>query len=136
MNVYIVTSGCYSDYTIDAVFTDKKKAEMYCAMHPSNDQEIEEWETEDASITSNKPVYKRWIAKIYNHDGSVYFFDDGYCFSRAFSVTDVPRHYYERPHRKIVMTTSTGKTNEQAKKIMFDKLAAWNYKKETELDAQ
>ena len=33
MNIYIVTSGEYSDYGIDAVFTDKKQAELYCAVH-------------------------------------------------------------------------------------------------------
>lgn len=38
--IYIVTSGEYSDYSIDAVFQDKNKAEAYCKCHP--DAEIEE----------------------------------------------------------------------------------------------
>lgn len=33
MEIYVVTSGEYSDYHIDAVFTDISKAEMYCAVH-------------------------------------------------------------------------------------------------------
>lgn len=43
--VYIVTSGCYSDYSIDAVFKDKAKAEFYCKCH--TDCEIEEWNLSD-----------------------------------------------------------------------------------------
>lgn len=130
MKVYIVTCGCYSDYQIEAVFEDIKKAEIYCAMHPSEDQEIEEYETEDASITSDKPVYKRWIGKI-QKDGTTTFYEDGYCLKRVFKVEDVPDYYpYRKAYRKITMTTSTNKTEEQAKKIMFDKLAAWKYEKE------
>ena len=46
MKVYIVTSGCYSDYSICNVFTDKAKAEKYAkGIYDVN--EIEEWDTED-----------------------------------------------------------------------------------------
>lgn len=31
--VYVVTSGCYSDYHIEAVFSSKEKAELYVAVH-------------------------------------------------------------------------------------------------------
>lgn len=46
--IYIVTSGEYSDYGIDAVFHDRNKAEIYCQCHP--DAEIEEWEFFDNNI--------------------------------------------------------------------------------------
>lgn len=46
--VYIVTSGTYSDYGIEKVFLDKKKADLYCSCH--NDCEIEEWEISDNMI--------------------------------------------------------------------------------------
>ena len=46
--IYIVTSGDYSDYSIDAVFQDKNKAEAYCKCHP--DAGIEEWEFFDDNI--------------------------------------------------------------------------------------
>ena len=32
MTIYVVTSGEYSDYCINAVFTDRKQAELYCAV--------------------------------------------------------------------------------------------------------
>lgn len=46
MKIYIVTCGCYSDYYIDKVFTDKDKAEEYrkwCT--DANDLEV--YDTED-----------------------------------------------------------------------------------------
>lgn len=46
MKVYVVTTGCYSDYGIDKVFTDRQKAEEYKEwLRDAN--EIEEYETED-----------------------------------------------------------------------------------------
>ena len=30
MKIYVVTSGCYSDYHIEKVFTNKNAAEAYC----------------------------------------------------------------------------------------------------------
>ena len=46
MKVYVVTTGCYSDYTISKIFTDKDKAKEYKEwLYDSND--IEEYETED-----------------------------------------------------------------------------------------
>lgn len=46
MKIYIVTTGCYSDYCIDKVFTDKDKAEEYRKWcRDAND--LEEYDTED-----------------------------------------------------------------------------------------
>lgn len=46
MKVYVVTTGCYSDYQIDKIFTDRQKAENYKEWtYDAN--EIEEYETED-----------------------------------------------------------------------------------------
>ena len=40
--IYIVTEGCYSDYGIRAVFSEKGLAERYCTVHQN--AEIEEYE--------------------------------------------------------------------------------------------
>ena len=45
MKIYVVTSGSYSDYHIEQVFLDRKKAELYCKWHYNS--EIEEFETHD-----------------------------------------------------------------------------------------
>jgi len=126
MKVYIVTSGCYSDYSIDAVFTDRKKAEMYCAIHNVEDQDIEEWETEDDSITVDKPVLKRWVG-IHKSNGLSEVEEEGYCLTPIFQVCE---KYYYGGYDRIIMSTSMDKTAEQAQKIMYDKLAAWKYEKE------
>ena len=44
--VYIVTSGAYSDYHIDAVFINEEKAKAYCECH--TDRQIEEYELSDS----------------------------------------------------------------------------------------
>lgn len=45
--IYIVTSGSYSDYGINAAFTDKALAERYLADHAhNNDEQIEEYEAD------------------------------------------------------------------------------------------
>lgn len=46
MKVYIVTAGCYSNYRIEAVFTDKKKAKRYANFN--SDRCIETYETDEA----------------------------------------------------------------------------------------
>lgn len=46
--VYIVTSGYYSDYNINAVFKDRSKAEVYCSCH--EDCGIEEYDFSDDNI--------------------------------------------------------------------------------------
>lgn len=49
MKVYIVTHGSYSDYRIDKVFLNKKKAERYVetARKGYDEPRIEEYETHD-----------------------------------------------------------------------------------------
>lgn len=43
MTIYIVTSGIYSEYHIDEVFTDKEKAEMYCAVRNGDQKSYEDY---------------------------------------------------------------------------------------------
>lgn len=53
MKVYVVTSGSYSDYGIDKVFTDRAKAEEFCEWNTGwigDSSRIEEYETEDDLI--------------------------------------------------------------------------------------
>jgi len=54
--VYVVTSGCYPDYEINAVFDNKKDAELYCSKY--DDCTIEEY-------VMNEPVPERLSYKVY-----------------------------------------------------------------------
>lgn len=66
MKVYIVTSGFYSDYRIENVFTDKSKADEY-AEWLEDVNEVEEYETND-----ELQVDKYYVVRI-----KLRFFDDG-----------------------------------------------------------
>ena len=61
MKVYIVTRGCYSDYSIEAVFLNKADAEIYIATKTAeisspwwwdDYNNVEEYETQDGNITT------------------------------------------------------------------------------------
>lgn len=72
MKIYIVTSGEYSDYGINAVFLDKHEAELYCATHNKKkrwcDCVIEEYETKDGKIKTDREVV--YVYKAYPNDYS------------------------------------------------------------------
>ena len=57
MKVYIVTAGEYSDYHIDAVFTNETMANQYANM--DSDRQVEEYETDIESVIPdpNKLIY-------------------------------------------------------------------------------
>ncbi len=57
MKVYVVTDGDYSDYHIEAVFTDKEKAEIYAALHCCN--AVEEY---DADAIDFDGEFEPWVA--------------------------------------------------------------------------
>ena len=56
MKVYVITSGEYSDYGIDAVFTDKSLAEEYVDRNPSRRIETYEANKEVPEPMSNDYV--------------------------------------------------------------------------------
>lgn len=48
MKIYIVTSGCYSDYHIEAVFTKEKQARMYANL--DSEREVEEYDADEIDV--------------------------------------------------------------------------------------
>jgi len=89
--VYVVTSGCYSEYHVEAVFSSKEKAELYVAVHHDhnkhcsiNDDEyyIEEYDISDSLINGvayfglNFLVHKKELNR-------------PYCFSPVASVSPI-----------------------------------------------
>jgi len=55
MKIFIVTSGAYSDYHIDAVFSTKENAEKYNNIYASGDfEDIEEFEVDEAMSLINR----------------------------------------------------------------------------------
>lgn len=70
MKVYIVTSGEYSDYRIDKVFTDKEKAEDFAKRASTNnygeDYDVEEYDTEDDADLNLLPYEVRFKKDTWN----------------------------------------------------------------------
>lgn len=55
MKIYIVTSGEYSNYGINAVFSTKENAEKYIdILYSSDNVEIEEWDVDEDMTLINK----------------------------------------------------------------------------------
>lgn len=59
--VYVVTRGEYSDYGIEAIFTNREAAEKYCAVHPNiygDEPMIEEWDISEGTEIECEKVYR------------------------------------------------------------------------------
>lgn len=67
MKVYIITSGEYSDYHIDAVFTDKALAEEYADRDPER-----RIETYEANKEVPEPAEVRWYCVNINAEDNSY----------------------------------------------------------------
>lgn len=66
MKVYMVTSGCYSDYSVDGVFSTMEKAETYKALL-SDANDIEELHV-DAGESEERHVEYKTILRFDNGD--------------------------------------------------------------------
>lgn len=63
MRVYVVTSGEYSAYHIEKVFTDREQAQMYANLN--SDRYVEEYSTDDTNIDD---INKYYAYIIYNYE--------------------------------------------------------------------
>lgn len=54
MKIFIVTSGEYSDYHIDAVFSTEENAKKYAELHPGRFADIEEFDVDEDMALINK----------------------------------------------------------------------------------
>lgn len=57
MKVYVLTSGCYSSYCIEAVKLNRAEAEALVRVHP--DWNIEEYDTDDIQVPDKAWYYVR-----------------------------------------------------------------------------
>lgn len=70
--IFIVTSGCYSDYSIRAVFSTKEAAETYCAFHGPVEydfdrHQVEVWDVDVDGVVL--PVGKQAYEVVLSRDG-------------------------------------------------------------------
>ena len=120
MEIYIATSGEYSDYGIEEVFTDKKQAELYCATHGCY---LEVYEADRTKIeTEQKPKFiwecgENWRGEFVCNNYREMTFKDIFIKSRYSS-------------QKLKISLDSDVEDEKAKKILKDKYMQWKAEKE------
>lgn len=132
MKVFIITQGEYSDYSIRAVSLDKDDAKRKCAMLNRNVRcgeycEIEEYDTDDMVVHITEEVKKRFRMIVCCNTGDIRWYEESYLTfddenKIYFSETDCFKCGSDK-HISIVATLPANTTEEQAKKIMLDRVA-------------
>lgn len=128
MKAYIITSGEYSDYGIECVFSDKAAAEKFCAIHNTGNKygypyEIEEYEMDEVKIEGEIKVYYKYVF-IIEKSGWINHPDFSYVTSST------PAEIKELIGGRYSVTITLDEDNtERAKKIACDKLAEYKAEK-------
>lgn len=126
MKVFIITQGEYSDYGIRAVSLDKDDAERKCALLNRNERygeycEIEEYDTEDMVVETNEEVKKKFYMSMKCDEDKVMWFEESYLTFEDENRAWLTKGCCENIVRCIA-TLPSNTTEEQAKKIMFDRV--------------
>ena len=101
MTVYIVTSGVYSDYAIDAVFSTREMAEKYIATNNPTDYPytyIEEYEVDSDKVITNNTIYYHYRYLPSRHDIDsipTFTYKEPYCEDRGNSW-NCTFHYWSK----------------------------------------
>lgn len=134
MKVYVIISGEYSDYQINAVTLSKEKAEQICAMlngsngYRSDTAIIEEYDTDEIQCETNEDVGLCYEAAFnYKTLENMYWCDPFYSFGRN-EIGKSLTH----DGRMILISATFPKDmpQEKVRKIMCDRVAKWKAEKE------
>lgn len=136
MKIYVVTSGEYSDYHIDAIFLDRQKALQYCAAKGiCEDVSVEKWETADESIECSKNVNRKYIG--YIEQGRIRILSKPYTFDEVGCKFERSGLWFvEKPmanNAKFVCTLPIGMSIDKVQKAIQDHFAKWAYEIDVEL---
>lgn len=129
MKIYIVTSGSYSDYHIDEVFTDPEQAYLYCAARNTascGDYEVEEYDSDTCKLESQKPVNRVWNGRFVRDDRGKYGELNRYVY--RWETTESKNEIVEHANWvDIYVTTDLSVSEEKVKRIMIDRFHQWKY---------
>ena len=130
MKIYVVTSGCYSDVRIDAMFSTREKAQKYIDAAKFDDwDEINGITEYDIDVAPTEPPKSMNVSGYFEEDElDVISFDDGKEEPWSFSMEMVDGVAFE-----VIFTGSIavrpGETAEQfherAEKVVIDKYFEW-----------
>ena len=121
MKVYVITKGCYSDYSIYGVTLDKKHAEEMKKYFSDeyDEAEIEEYDTDDY-----KPIHegKKQYCVYFRNDGEITCYKYDFVYEKANG-----RILKERFDAYKIYLWAVDE--EHALKIASDKMAEYKYRK-------
>ena len=136
--VYVVTSGEYSDYGINRIFLDRDLAEVYCAVHHNDSPydedrpQIEVWEISDESDIKVDKIYKvykaLWFSQTIQHRPNQPII----CWSMTYNTSPFELKIDENPYRELSGYIPVNKTiidEEEAIKIISDTIAKYKAEK-------
>lgn len=128
MIVYVVTDGEYSDYHIEAVFTDKEQAELFCATRNLSAEDIKEYDTEEHKFETATPIYSRWHFAVEEKKGETkIFLGDVTLTTKKEDVFKKEIHHYYGCCVDAYITLEKDATMEQAEKALYHRYAKWKY---------
>lgn len=112
--IYIVTSGEYSDYNIEKVFTKKRDANVYVSLHTSDrfdDVRVEEYPLDDVSYEGQK------IKKVFCAFAKICL-DEGANVLSLSEINHEVRHYLSSSVPKSYIKETSGFTDMYGRKII------------------
>lgn len=115
--IYIVTDGCYSNYHIEAVFTDLKQAELYCATHTGD---IEEFDADTHHFDTTKEPKISWTGVFYKSGEQ-----EWHEICRQYTFNNFERIIRSWGKVYVTITLDKSVSKEKAEKILCDKYAQW-----------
>ena len=136
IKVYVVTHGCYSDYTIDGVFLEKENAISWCNMmrdeadkddlFDPRDYNIEEYPISD--FEDLPPLKKAGISGTFRDDELV-LFGVKHALFRPLKFRKLGKSWpvvFDGDLR-LRKGESIGEFEERARKVVIDKYFKWKY---------
>ena len=126
MKVYIVTSGLYSDYHIDAVCDNKETAQRICNLINDFDRpRVREYDTANYQIlTDGKSIYDIYISLM---TGEVY---RSHTYDPLTNATVADTGQMWEYDTEMIMFRVRAEDEESAKKIAYDRFVMWKAEKE------
>ena len=123
MKVYVVTTGCYSDYGIAKIFLDKNKAEEF-ANWVEDSNGVDEWETSDDDFEFGELKDKVIVSAYYhpnideiNINKTEYYYGD--MVNRFFYIVGPNKD----EHLGTYKIVPNDYDEEKIKRILYDKWA-------------
>jgi len=122
MKIYVVTSGSYSDYGINSMFSSRELAQGYIDLYKSGSfNDIEEYDLDDGSISSLiKSGRKAFTVEMYKN-GEVREVDKFHIYQRSDKMSMTAPEYRfwwtEEPDGGVIVFDCFAKDKEHAIKI-------------------